>query len=326
MGERITLILAGGELTQTYSDGHHYAHPGVSCEEIASWLPDDLKEDLDIVDWTRQPSGHFTLRLTSDLIELAAQQVQNGARGVVLATGSDGLEEMAYLASLTWSYPQPLVFAAGKRPDGVLGSDARATLVEALRAAASSEAWGCGALVCCQGELFDAEDLNEDSNCGRVGLVTSPRGPIGEVLDDKVFIWHKKTPHVTLSPTVKPARHVELIYASLGGGEWQMEALASKADQLDGLVIAGFGGGNVHPTWVTHIKKLLREEVPVVIVSRCPNGRITTYSTSEGCFSKLADLGAINGGDLTPRRARIKLASALGAELSGSELETFLKS
>lgn len=323
MSNLYSLILAGGELTQTYAEGRHYTHPGVSTEELTGWLSDDLRDGLQIIDWTRQPSGHFTLRLTADLIELAAKQVQQGSQGVALVTGSDALEEMSYLASLLWSFPHPLVFAAGKRPDGVLGSDARATLSEAVRTVRSREAWGCGALVCCQGELFGAGDLAEDSNCGRVGLITGPRGPLGEVLDDRVIIRHKPGSTSCLTPTVKPARNVELIYATLGGGEWQMEALAGKAE-LGGLVIAGFGGGNVLPAWVPHIKKILRNEVPVVIVSRCPNGCTTTYSTSEGSFSKLADMGAISGGDLTPRRARIKLATALGAGMTGSDLISYM--
>lgn len=324
-GDEYSLILAGGELTQSWSEGHYHSHPGVNTDELVSWLAPDLTEGLSVIDWTRQPSSHFTMRLTADLIELAAREIQDGKKGVTVLSGSDALEEMAYLASLLWSYPQPLVLAAGKKPDGALGSDARATLNEAVRVSRSDQAWGCGAIVCCQGEIFDAAELREASNCGRSGLVTASTGPVGEVLDDRVLIWHKPSRSLALDPTVKPARNVELLTAFLGSGELVMECLSSRSD-LEGLIIAGFGGGNVPPAWVPHIRKMLRNDVPIVMVSRTPEGRVTSYSTSEGSFSKLSDLGVIDGGDLTPRRARIKLAVALGAGLAGDELLHFLRS
>lgn len=323
MSKNYCLILAGGEICMTYDDRKFSASPGVSVAELESWILPHLAQDLDIIDWTRLQGSHLTLRLTADLIEMAARQIQNGCQGVTLVTGNDTLEEVAYFAEQIWTYPQPLVFATAKQPHGALGSDAIASINEALQVSRSREAWGCGVLICSQGEIFSVNDLVEDSNSGRSGLFSSPSGPLGEVLDENVIIWNRPQGSRKFDVETKPARYVEMLEATMGGGEWCIEHLATR-NELQGLIIAGFGGGNIHPSWVPHVKKLLREDIPVVIVSRRISGRTTLYSTGEGSFSKMFDMGVLDGGDLTPRRARIKLAIGLGAGLQKTELQEYL--
>ena len=320
----IALVIAGGELTMSLDGSHYAVSPGVTGDELLSWIPEPLREGLSIVDWTRQPSSHFTVRLTSDLVTLLSGQIVEGRQGVVVLAGTDTLDEICYLADLLWGYPQPLIFAAGKLPDGKLGSDARAVLNEALLAAGSQECWGLGPLVCAQGELFPARNLMEFTNCGRASYTGPTNEAIGEILDGKVIIWQRPHRTKTLDSSTIPARNVELIYSSLGSGERVMASLAEDAANLSGLVISGFGGGNVLPGWVPYIRTLLKADIPVVVTSRCPNGRVTTHSTFEGSFLKLHEMGALDGGDLSPLRARIKLAVGIGAGLTGEALQNYL--
>lgn len=319
----IALVIAGGEITMSIVDGRYSTSPGVTVDELRSWLVPPLGEKLEIIDWTRQPSSHFTIRLTADLITVLSRQIVDGRQGVVVLSGTDALGEMSYLADLLWSYPQPLIFAASKQPDGKLGSDARAVLNESLRAARAQECWGLGPLVCAQGELFAAGDLMEFTNCGRSSYSGPSNSAIGEILDDQVLIWQKPHRRKTLDSSVVPARNVELVYASLGAGERLMASL-SEEPNLSGLVIAGLGGGNVHPAWIPYIKSLCKAEIPVVITSRCPNGRITAHSTFEGSFGKLKEMGVLDGGDLSPLRARIKLAVGIGAGYKNDALQNYL--
>ena len=105
-----------------------------------------------------------------------------------------------------------------------------------------------------------------------------------------------------------------------------VEFLASdEKRELDGLVIAGFGSGNVPPSWIPHIKKLVKDDIPVVITSRCPQGHTRGMPyTFEGNMARLLEIGVFDGGGLRPLQARLRLAVALGAGLSRQELQAYL--
>ena len=123
-----------------------------------------------------------------------------------------------------------------------------------------------------------------------------------------------------------PARNVEIVVASLGGGDILLNALLDKrVDELDGLVIAGFGNGDVPPTWIPLLRKIMRQNIPIVLASRCPAGRIQSTSDFEGSSYRLVDMGLISAGGLTPLQARIKLALALGAGFEGQDLQSFMQ-
>lgn len=323
MSSNLSLIIAGGEIAMTIADGRYCNSPGLSPDELFQWLEPSLAEGVTITDWTRQPSCHFTLRMASDLITVVSQQVVAGAQGVVVLCGTGALEEMVYLADLLWSYPQPLIFAAAKLPSAKMGSDAPAVLNESVIAARSRHCWGKGALVCTQGELYAAADLIEFNNSGRSGPVSLACGPVGEVVNEEVILWQTPKRSQSLDSSVIPSRNVELVYSAVGAGEILLEALAADKD-ISGLVIAGFGGGSVHPAWIPYIKTMLRNDIPVVMTSRCNNGRVTALANYEGSFTRLREMGVLDGGDLSPLKARIKLAVGIGAGFTGQALQDYL--
>ena len=122
-----------------------------------------------------------------------------------------------------------------------------------------------------------------------------------------------------------PARHVEILDVSLGGGDvLLLSLLDGRVSELDGLVISAFGGGDVPPSWVPLLRKVMRAEIPVALASRCPMGRVQEGSIFEGSAAHLLEMGILSAGSLTPLQARIRLAVGLGAELAGQELRAYM--
>jgi L-asparaginase len=60
--------------------------------------------------------------------------------------------------------------------------------------------------------------------------------------------------------------------------------------------------------------------LPVVVVSRCPEGRVAPAYGYEGGGQMLQELGLILGGELPGPKARIKLMVALGATSDTEEI------
>jgi L-asparaginase len=87
---------------------------------------------------------------------------------------------------------------------------------------------------------------------------------------------------------------------------------ASLARGARGLVIAATGAGNIPPAAMPGVRAALAGRVPVVLVTRCAQGRVTPAYGYEGGGQMLRELGVISGGELPAPKARIKLMVALG--------------
>ena len=108
----ISLVIAGGELTMRSTGTTTSVQKEVDEARISLLLPKELAERVKIVDWSHQPSSHYSIRMAADLVDLLSKQVTGGASAVVAACGID-------LAALDLGFAAP----AGAR------ADARAAVV-----------------------------------------------------------------------------------------------------------------------------------------------------------------------------------------------------
>jgi L-asparaginase len=318
--------MAGGQIIhKRVSEGE--AAP-IEKEELAAYLTGEMREKIYVVDWSYQPVCHYTLRMCGDLIQLAGAQVEEGAKGVVITCGTQALTEVAYFADLIWSYPQPLVFTASINHAETPGSETALLLSQASQAAESRACWGHGVLVCLQDKIYAASEICHFSNYSRMGYDSPLCGPIAEFFEPTGILVSLRCPRRgrIMDIGTPPARNVEILDASLGGGDILLNALLDdRVSELDGLVVSAFGGGDIPPSWVPLLRKIMRAEVPVVLTSRCPVGRVQPEDDFEGCAKRLLEMGLIDAGTLTPLQARIRLAVGVGAELSGQDLRTYMR-
>ncbi len=122
-------------------------------------------------------------------------------------------------------------------------------------------------------------------------------------------------------PVLRPRRLVTAVdLHTLAAGSDDGLVRASLARGAQGLVLEGTGAGNVPPGVLPGVRAALRARVPVVVVSRCAEGRVAPLYGFEGGGQRLVAMGAILGGDLGGPRARIKLMVALGTTSDPDEL------
>lgn len=81
----------------------------------------------------------------------------------------------------------------------------------------------------------------------------------------------------------------------------------------DGIVIEGTGLGNATAGVADAIRDAIDADIPVVVTSRCLEGRVTPIYGGSGGGDRLREYGAIFAGDLSAHQARIRLALALEA-------------
>ena len=97
-------------------------------------------------------------------------------------------------------------------------------------------------------------------------------------------------------------------------------ALRSAVDRgAKGIVVQALGMGNMNESMFEAVKYALGKNVPVVISTRVPNGRVLPDYGFVGGGKTSADAGAVMADDLKPAKARILLMLLLQNGVSGKK-------
>lgn len=229
--------------------------------------------------------------------------------GIVVTHGTDTLEETAYFLDITVLTKKPIVLTAAMRNINELGTDGPRNIFSSIRVACSTQAIGAGAVVCLNDEIHAAREVNK-TYTSNVATFESPGfGPLGIVDEDGVFFFRKSTVRYHI-PTTKIEPHVALLKTYTGDlGEF-IDYAVDKG--YKGIVLEGFGRGNVPDTIINSLKTAIQHQVAVVLVSRAYKGRVLDIYSYEGGGAYLKKMGVILAHEQTGQKARIKLMVVLG--------------
>lgn len=264
------------------------------------------------------PSVELTLDRIAGISRSLTALVADGADGIVLSTGTDALEEVAWALHLTWPSEVPLIVTGAMRPASAVSPDGPGNVADAVIAAASELTRGLGVLVCFAGELHPASSAVKTHTFSVAGFSSPGAGPLGFVSEGSVLLGvHPTTPRPGL-PLAAEHPPVALLPFSLGDDARQLAAVESLG--YAGLVLQGFGAGHVSSRWVETAKELAAR-MPVVLSTRVPTGPVLRNSYGfPGSERDLLDNGLIGSGTLGAHKARVLLSVLLGAGRSPGEI------
>lgn len=281
----------------------------------------DTYADSEMIDLFQVPSPHMTPMMMEQLADTVRTQLAaTDVAGVVVTHGTDTLEETAYYLDLTVDSPKPVVVTGAMRSSNEVGADGPVNLVESIRVAADARSRGRGTLVVFNDEIHAARFVTK-THTSNVATFQSPSyGPIGFVTARTVS-YHQLALRGQIY-SVHGAKPAQIPLVKMVAGQeakWLSWLLSTP---VDGVVIEAFGAGNVPPSVVPTIEALCRDDVPVVIVSRCYNGYVQDVYGYEGGGKQLRSLGCIFSNGLNGQKARIRLLVLCGAGVTPSQMQT----
>jgi L-asparaginase len=320
----VHVLFTGGTISMRVDPGTGAAVPAMSGEEIVSRAQGLRKEArLTLEDYARLPGPHVTPPWMWDLRGRVAEVLADPAvDGVVLTHGTDTLEETAFLLDLTLDSDKPVVLCGAMRTVSDPGWDGPANLMTAVRAAVHPQGGGRGVLVAVGEQVHAAAEATK-WHTQSLGAFRSARGPLG-VLDRGQVVFQRPPSRVPPLPARRLVPEVDLHTMAAGVDDALLRA--SLARGARGIVVAGTGAGNVPPASVPGLRAALAASVPVVLVSRCAEGRVAAAYGYEGGGQMLREIGVIFGQDLPAAKARIKLMVALGATSDVAEIRRMFES
>ncbi|MGY0691794.1 asparaginase [Virgibacillus sp. FSP13] len=244
------------------------------------------------------------------MLELATIIDQKSAvyDGIVVTHGTDTLEETAYFLDLVVQTDKPVILTGAMRSSNEIGSDALYNLISSLRVAVEDAAAKKGVLVVMNDEIHTATNVTKTST-SNVATFQSPQyGPIGIITKDAIIFHHTIIARHTY-PIKNVAKNVFLLKAFAGMDGQLLEAV--QQTNPDGLVIEGLGQGNLPKDTIAPIQALIKQQIPVILVSRCYQGIVQPTYGYDGGGKQLKEMGVILANGLTGPKARIKLLIAL---------------
>jgi len=281
----------------------------LTAERLVAALPhSDRLARLDAETFANLPSAALTLddcaRLSRHVDALFAADPD--LDGIVVTSGTDTLEELAWLLYLTVRGDRPVVVVGAMRRPGTRDADGSANLEDAIRVASSGAVRGRGTLVVMHGQILSARDVRKN-HATDLAAFDAPEGErLGLVRRGKVRL-ERGAPTVPPPGSLRladerPLPRVDLLLAYQGAAGDLIDAAI--ANGARGIVLAGAGAGALTPSQQEAARRVARAGVPVVIASRTGAGGVVDAD-------RRGDLPLIGAGDLAPLKARLLLTLAI---------------
>jgi len=313
----VVVFFTGGTITMRPRSDERGVVPSNEFDRLFAELRPHVRDvDFKPVPWSNLPSPHMTpdhmFRLARDIDQALASP---SVLGAVVLHGTDVLVESAYMADLTLRSHKPVVFTGSMRYYSETGFDGIRNLLNGVKACILPlpEDTGVGLLM--TDRIFAAREVIKVNSLNIDAFEAPESGPVAYVAGEEVKLTRGSS-HMTgiKRPLIRTKRiepHVAMISCYTGMDGTLIDHLLHKG--LAGLVLEGFGAGNVPPGLVPAVEKAVGRGIPVVLTTRCPEGGVWPMYAYAGGGADLVKRGVILGGRLSGPKARILLMAALGA-------------
>ncbi len=311
--KNVVILATGGTIAGAGDScvGSKYAPGKVGIDQVIKNIPGlDKLADIRTEQVMQIASQDFNdvtwLTIAKRVNELLAQ---SSVKGLVITHGTDTLEETAYFLNLVVKSKKPVVLVGAMRASTSLSSDGALNLYNAVALAASDEAYGKGALVMMNDEIYAARDVAKISTTNVSAFKSPNSGVMGSVLYGAVKFYYSPLRAHT-SQTVFDVRKaeslpkVEIIYAYAGVDVSMIDYLIESGAK--GIILAGVGDGNISKQGVEKLAKVAKKGVLIVRSAHLGSGLVEPNVEIED-----EKLGFVTADNLSPQKARILAMLAL---------------
>jgi glutamyl-tRNA(Gln) amidotransferase subunit D len=262
-----------------------------------------------------------------DLSHAIYHEISDGVRGVIVTHGTDTMGYTASAMAFMIMTTVPIIFVGSQRSADRPSSDNVMNALCSARAAVSD--LGEVAVVM-HGTTSD--DTCQIHRATRVRKMHTSRrdafhsigiSPLGRISYPELTLTLAPHAQTRQEGEARLFDRIESRCGLLTFVPGTSPAVLDCCEGYRGLVIAGSGLGHVASAWVPRLKELIEGGTTVVMTSQCLNGRVCdrVYDTGRDLIS----IGVIEGEDMLPETAFVKLAWVLGQESDAERVRTLMQ-
>jgi glutamyl-tRNA(Gln) amidotransferase subunit D len=273
-------------------------------------------------------SENMTPAIWQELARAVHDEIREGAQGIIITHGTDTMAYSAAAISFMIDTPVPIIFVGSQRSADRPSSDNAMNAVCAAAAATSD--LGEVAVVMHATTSDDTCSIHRGTRVRK--MHTSRRDafrslgipPIGEIEfpSRKVTLAQpairRGTHKLALRDRLEP--HCALVQFYPGMSPDILMAYKG----YKGIIIAGTGLGHVSTALIPELIRLIDAGTMVVMTSQCMHGRVCdrVYDTGRDLLAA----GVIEGGDMLPEAALVKMMWVLANERSRGKVAALMRS
>jgi glutamyl-tRNA(Gln) amidotransferase subunit D len=327
----ISIISTGGTVASIIDYKTGAVHPAFTADDLLRATP-ELMEEANI-------KGKAIMNILSEnmkpefWIEAArsiADEISEGAQGVVVAHGTDTMHYTSAALSFMLETPVPVIITGAQRSSDRPSSDAFLNLMGSVAAAKSDIA---EVLVCMHANENDkytylhrgtkvrkmhTSRRDTFQSINSLPLARVKAGKI-KLLDKQFDYHHRQKRELEIKDSLEPK--VALIKSFPGIASELVDFHIDKGYR--GLVIEGTGLGHCPDNLIPAFQRAFDEGIILVMTSQCLYGRtnLNVYSTGR----QITSAGVISLGDILPETAYVKLVWALGQTDQPEEVKNIMQ-
>jgi len=324
----LSIVSTGGTIASRID----YRTGSVTSQFNASDILTAIPELKEIANYRTIPiatilSENMTPAIWQDLARAVFAEIKGGAKGIIVTHGTDTMAYSAAALSFMIDTPVPIIFVGSQRSADRPSSDN--AMNAACAAAAATSDLGEVAVVMHATTNDDTCAIHRGTRVRK--MHTSRRDafrslgvlPVGEVEypSRKVTLTdgavRRGSRALALHDALDP--HCALVQFYPGMSPELLKAY----EGYHGLVIAGTGLGHTSTALIPQLRHLADSGTLIVMTSQCMHGRVCdrVYDTGRD----LLDAGVIEGGDMLPEVALVKLMWVLANEKDTKEAAAMMQ-
>ncbi len=304
----------------------------LTAQELVALVPQvERHARVEVEQFSNIASGQMTLeqwlalarRLNASFAETP------GLAGVVVTSGTDTLEELAFFLHLSVRTDRPVVVVGSMRRPDAPGYEGAANLLAAFRVAAAPAARNCGTLVVLNDEIHSAREVSK-TDAQRLHTFQSRYGVLGVVDADRVVFHrapvrrHSAASEFDVS-AIDALPRVDILLTYQGAPGDLIRAAVDAGAR--GLVVATAAGAT-SGTQMEGIRYARQRDVPVVHATRTGGGRVIPgpraprgQTDGQQSADRTGSGSTVAAEDLAPLKARILLMLGLTRTTNVAELQ-----
>ena len=310
----VVFIATGGTIAMKIDPATGGIVPAISGGDLLASVPEAARHaHIEVLNFSNISANHIDTawwaRLTGAVTQALARPE---VAGVVIAHGTDTMEETAFWLDLTVASDKPVVLIGAQRNASAADFDGPRNLLGAIRVATSAAARGKGVMLAMNNEVHAARAVTKTHTANVETFQSGRFGLIGEIWDDAVVF--SRTPlrraHIAIDlerTAPWPVVHIFPMYVGADGA-----FIRHAVDTgTHGIVVQAVGMGNMNVSMLAGVKHALAQAVPVVVATRVPQGRTRPLYGFEGGGKTSFEAGAVMADDLSAAKAKVLLTLLL---------------
>ncbi|MGP8331486.1 MAG: Glu-tRNA(Gln) amidotransferase subunit GatD, partial [Methanosarcinaceae archaeon] len=278
---RVSILSTGGTIASKID----YRTGAVSAQFSADDILNTIPELKDIADFSGKVvynilSENMKAEYWAELARTVAEEIKNGANGIIIAHGTDTMMYSAAALSFMINTPVPIVFVGSQRSADRPSSDNAMNAICAAVVAVSDIAEVCVVMHGTQSDdhcvIHRGTKVRKMHTSRRDAFKSINSEPIGTVdyatrkIETNGDYIRRDTRELKLHEGFEPK--CALVKFTPGASP---DILTYYIDAgYRGIVIEGTGLGHVSADWVPAIKQARDLKIPVIMTSQCLNGRV----------------------------------------------------